>query len=236
MNKLNLYRSLKSGSDIRGVASEGVIGEEIQLTDEAVFDLVSGFCKFLIKRGFSKNDKIAVGHDSRISALRIKEQVIKALCTGEFYVYDCGYASTPAMFMTTVYLDAKASVQITASHHPFNRNGLKFFTSEGGLNPEDITEIIEYAAENRTDCSVAAMAEKTDFMDIYAERLRKMICEGVNAQNYLKPLDGYKICVDAGNGVGGFYAQKVLEPLGADISSSQFLEIDGMFPNHIPNP
>lgn len=42
--------------------------------------------------------------------------------------------------------------------------------------------------------------------------------------------------VDAGNGVGGFYADQVLAPLGADVSGSQFLEPDGMFPNHIPNP
>ncbi|MBO5725989.1 MAG: phosphomannomutase/phosphoglucomutase, partial [Clostridia bacterium] len=44
------------------------------------------------------------------------------------------------------------------------------------------------------------------------------------------------IIVDAGNGAGGFYANNVLAPLGADISGSQFLEPDGMFPNHIPNP
>ena len=38
------------------------------------------------------------------------------------------------------------------------------------------------------------------------------------------------------NGAGGFFAEKVLAPLGADVSSSQFLEPDGHFPNHIPNP
>ena len=45
-----------------------------------------------------------------------------------------------------------------------------------------------------------------------------------------------KITVDAGNGAGGFFAEKVLAPLGADVSSSQFLEPDGHFPNHVPNP
>ena len=42
--------------------------------------------------------------------------------------------------------------------------------------------------------------------------------------------------VDAGNGAGGFYASEVLAPLGADVSGSQFLDPDGRFPNHIPNP
>jgi phosphomannomutase len=45
-----------------------------------------------------------------------------------------------------------------------------------------------------------------------------------------------KIIVDAGNGAGGFFAEDVLAPLGADTAGSQFLEPDGRFPNHIPNP
>lgn len=55
-------------------------------------------------------------------------------------------------------------------------------------------------------------------------------------QNGDRPLEGLHIVVVAGNGVGGFYADQVLAPLGADVSGSQFLEPDGMFPNHIPNP
>ena len=51
-----------------------------------------------------------------------------------------------------------------------------------------------------------------------------------------KPLEGFKIIVDAGNGAGGFFADKVLEVLGADTNGSQFLDPDGTFPNHIPNP
>lgn len=58
----------------------------------------------------------------------------------------------------------------------------------------------------------------------------------MQAEDYEHPLKGFHIVVDAGNGAGGFYATDVLAPLGADISGSQFLEPDGMFPNHIPNP
>ncbi len=54
--------------------------------------------------------------------------------------------------------------------------------------------------------------------------------------DYEKPLQGLKIIVDAGNGAGGFFAEKVLSRLGANITGSQFLNPDGQFPNHIPNP
>lgn len=73
-------------------------------------------------------------------------------------------------------------------------------------------------------------------MESYPERLRNIICKEVNAQDYEHPLSDNHIIVDAGNGVGGFFAESVLKPLGADITGSQFLEPDGMFPNHIPNP
>ena len=49
-------------------------------------------------------------------------------------------------------------------------------------------------------------------------------------------MQGMKIIVDAGNGSGGFFAEHVLTPLGADTSGSQFLDPDGNFPNHSPNP
>ena len=234
--KNNPYKFLKSGSDIRGTAADGVDGEEIELTDKTVFDLTVGFCRWLDRDCGITQGKIAVGHDSRISAQRIKKQVISALSEFGFEVLDCSYASTPAMFMTTVDLDCAASVQITASHHPFNKNGLKFFTKDGGLNGSDIEKIIDYAVEPFDASGKEKNITTVDFTSVYSKRLRDMVCEGVNADDYNKPLKGYKIIVDAGNGVGGFYATEVLAPLGADIEGSQFLEKDGMFPNHIPNP
>lgn len=68
------------------------------------------------------------------------------------------------------------------------------------------------------------------------QRVFAKIKEEVNAEDYEHPLKGFKIVVDAGNGAGGFYADKVLSVLGADTTGSRYLEPDGMFPNHIPNP
>ncbi|MFQ8603210.1 MAG: phosphomannomutase/phosphoglucomutase, partial [Anaerovoracaceae bacterium] len=75
---------------------------------------------------------------------------------------------------------------------------------------------------------------KADLMTVYCAHLRKIIKDGADMGD--KPLEGMKIVVDAGNGGGGFFAERVLAPLGADVSASQFLKPDGMFPNHAPNP
>ena len=58
----------------------------------------------------------------------------------------------------------------------------------------------------------------------------------MNAADYEHPLKGLKVVVDAGNGAGGFFEKLVLKKLGADTTGSQFLDPDGSFPNHIPNP
>ncbi|MBP9988111.1 MAG: phosphomannomutase/phosphoglucomutase, partial [Ruminococcus sp.] len=213
--------------------------EKLYLSDEIVSKISYSFIQWLSKKTEKNNDElvISVGHDSRVSGPRIKKTVTDTLTTFGVSVKDCSLASTPAMFMSTLDLKCDGAVQITASHHPWERNGLKFFTVDGGLEGTDISALLE-GAEN-ADFKLEAdetKIEKIDYMSTYAEHLREMIKKGVNAENYDKPLSGYKIIVDAGNGVGGFYATDVLEPLGADITGSQFLEPDGMFPNHIPNP
>lgn len=59
------YKGLKSGTDVRGVALEGVPGEEINLTDEAVSAIVKAFCLRLAERTGKQRPVLAVGHDSR---------------------------------------------------------------------------------------------------------------------------------------------------------------------------
>ncbi len=230
------YMFLKSGTDVRGIASD-LGGKAVELTDKAVYDISAAFAVWCVNK-FSKGANelsIALGHDSRITADRISKQVKSALVAAGVTVLDCGLASTPAMFMTTVDLHTDAAIQITASHHPFDRNGLKFFIGTGGLEGSDISEILTLASREEECISESlGVIKKVDYMTDYAARLREMIIREVGKGD--KPLQHYHIVVDAGNGVGGFYANNVLAPLGADISGSQFLEPDGMFPNHIPNP
>ena len=139
------WKALQNGSDIRGVAIEGVEGEEVNLTDEVVERLGSAFGAWLSEKTKKAGSdlRVAIGTDSRLSASRIKNAAIKGLNLVGVKVFDCGMASTPAMFMTTVTpgYEYDGAIMVTASHLPFNRNGLKFFTREGGLESRDITDI-----------------------------------------------------------------------------------------------
>ena len=201
------YNELKSGSDIRGFASD-IFGNNINLTDQAVYDITAAFVLFLSeKSGKSANNlTISVGHDSRITAERIKGKVINALTDAGCHTVDCGLSSTPAMFMTTVCVDCDGAVQITASHHPADRNGLKFFLPSGGLDSSEIAEIVKNANNSIAAPKSNGSIEKRNFMSEYAAILRKLICDELGMTEAEKPLKNYHIVVDAGNGAGGFYA------------------------------
>ena len=152
---------------------------------------------------------------------------------------DCAMATTPAMFMSLVFPETKydGSMMITASHLPFNRNGIKFFEPvNGGMEKADLTDMLKIACELPAKTADIANVEKFDLVSLYAENLCIKIREGINSKtNFAKPLIGNHIVVDAGNGAGGFFAEKVLEKLGANTTGSLYLNPDGHFPNHIPN-
>ena len=233
------FKQFKSGTDIRGVAVEGVAGQPVNLTDDAVCRMADGFVLWLAAKTGKDTDslKISVGRDSRISGPHIMELCVDRFVRAGAEVVRCGLASTPSMFMTTVDLGCDGALQITASHHPFNRNGLKFFTREGGLEGSDIDVILTFAQEDKHPMEYdTGRAYDCDFMSDYARGLCDKIKSEVSAEDYDHPLRGFHIVVDAGNGAGGFYADKVLAVLGADTTGSRYLEPDGMFPNHVPNP
>ncbi|KAF3684583.1 putative phosphomannomutase/phosphoglucomutase-like isoform 2 [Capsicum annuum] len=191
----------------------------------------------LLKRS---NHKLQTGDGSQLIRIDIR---VSKVCTSE------RLASTPAMFNSTLTVNDEfscpvdGSIMVTASHLPYNRNGFKFFTSVGGLGKPEIKDILERAADIYKNISsddskgaekAALYVKRVDYMSVYASNLVAAVRKA--AGNIEKPLEGFHIVVDAGNGAGGFFVDKVLEPLGTITSGSQFLEPDGLFPNHIPNP
>ncbi len=233
------YLKLQNGSDVRGVAMEGIEGQAVNLTDSAMADIMKAFVLFLRGRLNKTDLRIAIGRDSRLTGEKLLDAAAEAVLDMGADASDLGLSSTPAMFMTTV-MDGYAydgAVMLTASHLPFNRNGVKFFTRDGGLEKEDIRAILTRAGEGAFPAPrCRGRLDRFDFLPIYGEHLAELIRRAVDAADYEHPLSGFHIVVDAGNGAGGFFVDHVLSPLGADVSGSQFLKPDGRFPNHAPNP
>lgn len=239
---LDKWMKLQNGSDIRGVAVEGVEGEPVTLTQHEVECIAGAFAKWLSEKTGKSIDslRVAVGRDSRISGPDLMDGVLKGLTSNGLDALSCGIASTPSMFMATIFDETQCdgAIMITASHLPYNRNGMKFFTKDGGLDKPDIKAILTTASDySVTENVESGKTENFDLISRYSAHLVDYIRKHVNhPTSYDTPLAGLNIIVDAGNGAGGFFAEKVLQPLGADTEGSQFLDPDGMFPNHVPNP
>ncbi|XP_008809830.2 phosphomannomutase/phosphoglucomutase isoform X1 [Phoenix dactylifera] len=248
-------RRLQNGSDVRGVALEGEKGRTVDLTPQAVEAIAESFGEWISEnsrkeQGQDEKIRVSVGRDPRISGPRLGAAVFAGLARAGCMVFDMGLATTPACFMSTVLpgFAYDASIMMTASHLPYTRNGLKFFTRKGGLSSSDVEEICERAARKYTarkmelgggggGGGMTPAATRVDFMSAYAQHLRTIIMERINhPSHYHTPLKGFKVIVNAGNGSGGFFTWNVLDKLGADTFGSLHLEPDGMFPNHIPNP
>ena len=292
------YLKLQNGSDIRGIACEGPKGEAVNLTETAVRYIGMAFAGWLSDLTGKKPGemKIGVGRDSRITGPDVQEVFMQGIRLSDACAVDCGMASTPAMFMSTIYPETNydGGCMITASHLPFHRNGIKFFTKEGGLEKAQIREILLRAAKLEADevlatgTGLSPRPRSFDLITLYAANLANAIrketgfepkelpvvtevedetapitrfsvekadlshasnsAEDSNIPDEItsdecsaadmgtKPLAGLHIVVDAGNGAGGFFVTKILDDLGADTTGSQFLDPDGMFPNHEPNP
>ena len=234
------FLKLQNSSDIRGVALEGIDGEHVNLTNEVCRNIGVAFALWLSAKIGRSTDTlvIGIGRDSRLSGEALENALVEGLAAQRVSIVHCSLATTPAMFMGTVFEETNfdGSIMITASHLPFNRNGFKFFDKSGGLERADITEILRSAAAQQTTGEHnSPKCRSFDLIAQYSKHLQDAIRKGLSFHAE-KPLANLKIAVDAGNGAGGFFAEQVLKALGADTSGSRFLEPDGTFPNHIPNP
>lgn len=236
-------KHLISGTDIRGIVSK-FEDREINLSGEEVKFIAKGFGLWIEKncgkqaRNENRKIKIAVGYDARLTGTLFSQIIRNVLKNMGIDVYNCGMSITPSLFMTTIFDEYKVdgAVMITASHLPSYYNGLKFFSLRGGLEKEEVVELLELSKNNPEFIEVKDKGIEIgkELANDYAKYLVDLI--KAQAKNGEKPLQKLKIVVDAGNGAAGFIAENVIAELGGDITGSQFLDPDGNFPNHVPNP
>ncbi len=236
-------KHLISGTDIRGIVSK-FEDREINLSVDEVKFIAKGFGLWIEKncgkqaRNENRKIKIAVGYDARLTGTLFSQIIRNVLKNMGINVYNCGMSITPSLFMTTIFDEYKVdgAVMITASHLPSYYNGLKFFSLRGGLEKEEVVELLELSKNNPefTEVKDKGIEIEKELANDYAKYLVELIKK--QAENGEKPLQNLKIVVDAGNGAAGFIAENVIAELGGDIIGSQFLNPDGTFPNHVPNP
>ena len=220
------WRKLLSGTGIRGLDEE--------ITDEFAAKFGFAFAQWLAKKLGTTTDLlvIAVGRDTRTSGRRIEKALIKGLTAADCDVMDCGVCASPAVFMTLSrkHKRADGAVMITGGHCPSGMNGIKLGAQCGAPDGDELTEMIDSAAQLRLPERLVSYERPMEpYFEYLADTARELLQDDA-----LKPLIGLHVIVDASNGAGGEYAA-FLEELGCETYGSMNLQPDGRYPAHAPD-
>lgn len=202
--------------DIRGVVDE-------DLTVSVVRD-VGRALGTRCARGGGKS--FGIGRDCRTHSPKLRDALAEGLSDAGLQVVDVGMVPTPLLYFAVFHLDLDGGVQITGSHNPPEFNGLKMMMGKGTLHGDEIQELKEAILSGDLDKNPGGSVREEDILTPYLD----YVADNIN-------LGERKLTVvaDAGNGVGGIVAEPLLERLGMDVHTL-FIEPDGTFPNHHPDP
>jgi len=159
--------------------------------------------------------KILVGMDTRISGQMLEAALVAGICSVGAEAICLGVIPTPAVAYLTRHYKADAGVVISASHNPFEFNGIKFFDNNGYKLPDAIEDKIEAIIRENCDklpkpigSAVGIKSVKDTALDDYIS----FVCSTVDCN-----LSGLKIAVDCANGAAYKAAPMALRLLGAEI-------------------
>jgi len=173
----------------------------------------------LIKGESHRNIKVIVGRDARHSSENLHRSLIQGLRNTGLKIVDAGMVSSPLLAFSTRFSGASVGVMVTASHHPADYNGFKFFV-EGTPAPVSWIERLYGVLKSQIFRKGAGIVERKNFFPDYRNSLVNTI-----AQNF----QGIKMVVDAGNGMAALTAPMVFEALHCDVKVLNE-KLDGDFP------
>ncbi|NJN18226.1 MAG: phosphomannomutase/phosphoglucomutase [Oscillochloris sp.] len=219
---LTLNATIFRAYDIRGIV-------DIDL-DESIYQLLGQAAGTLFRRQDLRS--VVVARDARLTSPAYQAALISGLRAVGCDVIDIGQAATPVMYFAVEHLGADAGAIVSASHNPPNFNGLKLRRSHATFGSEptsgaDVQEVGRIALSGDF-VSGAGSYTQVDVSAAYVENVVGLIPAFRGAQRL-------KVVLDGGNGVAGPLALRTFEALGLDVVPL-FIEPDGRFPNHHPDP
>ncbi|MCU5773405.1 phosphoglucosamine mutase [Erwiniaceae bacterium BAC15a-03b] len=193
--------------------TDGIRGKvgETPITPDFVLKLGWAAGKVLASHG---SKKIIIGKDTRISGYMLESALEAGLAAAGLSAAFTGPMPTPAVAYLTRTFRAEAGIVISASHNPFDDNGIKFFSIDGTKLPDDVEEAIEAEMEKPITCvDSAELGRASRIVDAAGRYIE--FCKGSFPSEL--SLNGLKIVVDCANGATYHIAPNVLRELGATV-------------------
>ena len=195
------------GTDgVRGVAN-------VQLTPELAFKLGYAAAKYFGREVASP--KIIIGRDTRRSGPMLECALAAGICAAGGNAHLLGVMPTPAVSFLTSEVNANAGVVISASHNPFEDNGIKFFSKTGHKLPDAVEDEIADIVATPIDYSNAVSGSSVGTV-VYEYGLAEKYIKHILGTAYTQ-LDGLKVVMDCSNGANSEIAPEILRSLGAEV-------------------
>jgi phosphomannomutase/phosphoglucomutase len=201
--------------DIRGLHAT-------ELTDNVAEAVGRGFGTQCVRDGLRR---IALSRDVRPSSERLERGVERGLVACGLAVERLGVVPTPAMYYAVATQGAEAGLQVTGSHNPPEFNGFKLARRDRPVFGAEIQELRGLIERGALASAPGGVAEDRPVLDAY----RRMLIERLGSPR------GLKVVMDCGNGCAGTVVPQVFEAMGHTVIPL-FAELDGRFPNHLPDP
>ncbi len=190
----------------------GKVGEE-PVTPETVLKLGWAAGRVL-GQGSTEHAVILIGKDTRVSGYLLESLLEAGLSAAGVDIRLLGPMPTPAIAYLTRTARARAGIVISASHNPFDDNGIKFFSSEGAKLPDDVELAIEDMMQQPlTTAGPAALGKAWRYEDAGGRYIE--FCKSTFPHRL--SLEGLKIVVDCANGAAYSVAPLVFSELGAEV-------------------
>lgn len=196
------------GTDgVRGIANN-------ELTCELAMNIGRASAMVLTNNNSHKQPTVIIGKDTRLSSDMLESSLVAGLCSVGANVILLGVVPTPAVAYLVKKYKADAGIMISASHNPYEFNGIKLFSSDGYKLPDDIENEIESIILSETPSYIKPPYNKLGIVEISQNAVDDYI-------NYLKDtidgdLKGIKVAIDCSNGSASRTAEKLFTSLGAD--------------------
>ena len=196
------------GTDgVRGVANGPVLNAEL------AYKLGRAVAQYFGRE--VKTPKILIGRDTRLSGTMLESALAAGICSAGGNAHLLGVIPTPAVSYLTEKLEANAGVVISASHNPFEDNGIKFFARTGYKLPDAVEDEIEAIVKQPVDYT----------RTVTGSNLGRVIDEPDMGMEYVQhivdscpvKLNGLKVVMDCANGANSEIAPAILRTLGAHV-------------------
>ena len=193
----------------------GRVGEH-PITPQFVMQLGYAAGKVLANAEHAHGERtgVLIGKDTRISGYMLESALEAGLIAAGIDVYLAGPVPTPAVAYLTRALRLQAGIVISASHNPFNDNGIKFFSGNGTKLPDETERAIEVELANPMQTNASENLGKAKRIDDAAGRYIEFCKSTFPAEMDLR---GLKIVVDSAHGATYHIARHVFHELGAEV-------------------